>query len=51
MPKIEVEGTFDRTTKRMVRYATDWGVIYLPQTIGADGKYPEKIKVTVTPLE
>lgn len=42
-------GTFEKETKRMVRYATGWGIIYVPKSIFGDGKYPEKVQVTVKP--
>lgn len=44
----KTKGTFERETKRMVRYATDWGVIYLPKVIFGENGYPEDILVSVS---
>ena len=46
----QVKGTFERETKRMIRYTTDWGVIYIPKTAFAETP-PTNIVITVTALE
>ena len=50
----EVKGTFDRETKRMVRYTTDWGTIYVnTDAIKADnnGEIPQTVMIKVTPID
>ncbi len=50
----EVKGTFDRETKRMVRYTTDWGTIYVnTEAIKADnnGEIPQTVMIKVTPVD
>ena len=49
MTKGETEGTFDRETKRMVRYTTAWGTIYVPKEELPE-PFPQKVKVSVTPI-
>ena len=46
---VKVVGTFDRETKRMIRYTTDWGTIYVPKS--AFEGIPQKIEIQVTELE
>jgi len=50
----EVKGTFDRETKRMVRYTTDWGTIYVDkEAIKAanNGEIPQNVMIKVTLIE
>ncbi len=48
---ITAYGQLERETKNQVRYATPWGVVYLPKTqvskLTADGSFPENVKFTV----
>ena len=46
---VETEGIFDKETKRMVRYTTAWGTIYVPKEELTE-PWPSKVKVSVTPI-
>ena len=48
---MEIEATFEKTTKSMVRYTTvDDGTFYFKQH-RFDGEYPEKIIIVVKSCE
>jgi len=49
--ETEVKLSFEKETKRMVRYVADvegFGTLYLPKSIFPEDEYPDTITMTLT---